>query len=387
MPTRRQILGAMAVLPLAGVTFPSWAAPGGGERLVVVILRGGLDGLSAVQPHADPDFARVRGPLALGAPDGLLDLDGTFGLHPSLARLHGLYRKGEAAVLHATTTPYRDRSHFSGQDTLENGTTSATGARDGWLARALPMVRPGSDAIAVSESVPYLLRGAKRVASWAPASRRPVDEDTMARLTLLYAEDPLFAGALDEALQADALSGKPGRAKTDGPPPDRFSVLMDSAARFLAKPDGPRVAVVNMGGWDTHTNQNARLTRLLGSLDSGLDTLCTTLGDAWRRTAVLVVTEFGRTVAINGTKGTDHGTGGIALLAGGAIKGGRVIADWPGLAQASLLDGRDLRPTLDLRAAAKGLLHDHLRIATSALDTTVFPESGGVRPLQGLIRA
>jgi uncharacterized protein (DUF1501 family) len=389
MPTRRQILGAMAALPLAGLALPVWAQESGERRFIVVILRGGLDGLSAVQAYGDPDFAGMRGTLALGKPGtqgGVLDLDGTFGLHPSLAGLHTLYGKGELAVIHAAASPYRERSHFSAQDTLENGTNSATGARDGWLARTLPLVRP-EGAIAIAEAIPYLLRGGPNVTAWAPSSRKAVDEDTMSRLQMLYAEDPLLSSALEEALQADALAGDTATAHKGGPPPDRFRTQMEAAARFLLQPTGPRVAVVNFGGWDTHAIQNSRLHQLLARLDNGMDGLRTGLGEAWRHTAVLVVTEFGRTVAINGTGGTDHGTAGIAFLAGGAINGGRVIADWPGLARASQLDGRDLRPTTDLRAVAKGVLADHMKLSAAALDSRIFPESGSVKAIEGLIRA
>jgi uncharacterized protein (DUF1501 family) len=390
MPTRRQILAGMAVLPLAGMAFPALGAQGDGDRrLVVVVLRGAMDGLSAVPAFGDPDFARLRGPLDLGRPGGeggVLDLDGTFGLHPRLAGLHRLYGKGELAVIHAVATPYRERSHFSGQDTLENGTSSATGARDGWLARTLPMVTP-DDAVAVAESVPYLLRGAAHVTAWTPSRRMPVDEDTMDRLETLYAEDPALSNVLGEALLADSLAGEPEPAQPGAPRRDRFQVQMSAAARFLSQPSGPRIAVLNSVGWDTHINQPGRLERQFTSLDAGIEALRAGLGDAWRRTAVLVVSEFGRTVAINGSRGTDHGTGGAAFLLGGAVNGGRVLADWPGLAQDRLLDGRDLRPTLDLRAVAKGVLHDHLKIAGGALDSRIFPESGSARAVRDLIRA
>ncbi len=391
MPTRRQILAAMMAAPLAGVSFPgvSWAMrPQGEARLAVIIMRGGMDGLSAVPAHGDPDFTRRRGKLDLGPPrdGGVLGLDATFGLHPKLATLHGLYGKGELAVIHATSSPYRDRSHFSGQDVLENGTTTDKGASDGWLGRSLGQAPSPEKAIAVRETVPLLLRGGKGVTSWSPSVLPEVDEDTLRRVSALYEGDPLFAGALEAAIGINQVAGKGMEDRNAKGRVQRVSELMQAAGKFLAAEGGPHVAVVDMGGWDTHARQNGILDGQFAMLDQGVAALRGALGEAWRRTAVLTVTEFGRTVAANGSGGTDHGTGGVAFLLGGAVSGGRVIADWPGLSNSALLDGRDLRPTTDLRAVAKGLLGDHLRVAPKALDTVVFPGSENVKPMQGLLR-
>lgn len=395
MPTRRQILGAMMALPLTSLSFPvlsrAAAARSGEARLAVIVMRGGMDGLAAVPAYGDPSFSGLRGALDPGPPrdGGVLDLDGTFGLHPRFSTLHGLYGTGELAVIHAASSPYRDRSHFSGQDVLENGTLTDRGARDGWLGRSLAHTAPGpGKAIAVRETVPLLLRGGKGVTSWSPSPLPDVDGDTLQRIALLYENDPLFAGALNSAVgikeivARDDLGGgkvKPGRVQGVGG-------LMQAAGRIMAADDGPRVAVIDMDGWDTHARQASLLDSQFNVLDQGLATMKTALGDAWRHTAVLTITEFGRTVAVNGTGGTDHGTGGVAFLLGGAVNGGRVIADWPGLAQAALLDSRDLRPTIDLRAVAKGILGDHLRVASAALDKTVFPGSESIKPMAGLIR-
>ena len=382
MPTRRRILQAMAALPFVSFGFPAFAGPSAGAaRLVVLVLRGGMDGLAAVPAHGDPGYAGRRGALALDRPD-ILDLDGTFGLHPGLSTLHALYGKGELAVIHACCSPYHDRSHFAGQDVLENGALTDRGAADGWLARALS--HTPLQAIAIGETVPLLLRGGTRVASWAPSAMPIVDEDTLQRIALLYEADPLFAEALESALGANAIANDAARRRPQ--PADRFQVLMSAAGRFLAAPEGPGVAVVDLGGWDTHSGQRGRLDRHFGILDQGIAALRDSMGSTWSRTAVLAVTEFGRTAAINGTGGTDHGTGGAAFLLGGAVQGGRVVADWPGLQSAALLDGRDLRPTTDLRAIAKGVLHDHLGVPRAALESSVFPESGNVPPLSGLIR-
>lgn len=383
MPTRRRILQAMAALPILSLGFPALAHPSAGEaRLMVLVLRGGMDGLAAVPAPGDPAYAARRGALAVPKAD-VLDLDGTFGLHPGLSTLHALYGKGELAILHACCSPYRDRSHFAAQDMLENGMVPGRRAADGWLARALPYTE--SHAIAVGETVPLLLRGGKGAASWAPSAMPVIDEDTLRRIAMLYEADPLFAEALDSALGANAIASDAARRRPG--PADRFRTLMGAAGRFLAAPEGPRVAVVELGGWDTHSDQRGRLDRQFGVLDQGIAALRDSAGTAWPAMAVLAVTEFGRTAAINGTGGTDHGTGGAAFLLGGAVRGGRVVADWPGLQSAALLDGRDLRPTTDLRAIIKGVLRDHLGVPRQALDTAVFPESGSVAPLSGLIRA
>jgi uncharacterized protein (DUF1501 family) len=162
------------------------------------------------------------------------------------------------------------------------------------------------------------------------------------------------------------------------------------AATLMRSEGGPDVAVIEAGGWDTHANQGGAkgaLAQRLAGLDQALRGLADELGPLWPQTAVLVVTEFGRTAAMNGTRGTDHGTGGCAFLAGGAVRGGRVMADWPGLARAALLDARDLRPTLDLRSIFKGVLDEHMHVGAKTLATRIFPDSSGARPLQGLMRA
>jgi len=394
--TRRRVLGCMAgglaVLPLGGVRV-ALAAMAGERRLVVVILRGALDGLAAAPPYADPDYRSVRGALALH--DEILDLDGKFGLHPSLAALHEMYRAHELAVVHAVATPYRSRSHFDGQDLLENGTGEPRAAQDGWLNRAIGLMGRGDRRIglAVGETVPLLLRGATPVSSWAPQNLPGVDEDFLTRLAALYRHDPLLGPAIREGVAAqrmnDSVLGEGAKAAPGGP-----RVMLKAAAnavgKLLADPRGPRVAVLEVGGWDTHANQGVKDGRLAGNLamlDDGLAGLKTALDASWRDTAVLVVTEFGRTAAPNGTNGTDHGTGGIAFVAGGAVAGGRVVTRWPGLARSRLFEGRDLAPTTDLRAIAKALLVGHLGIDTASVDRVVFPNSGNVAALTGLARA
>jgi uncharacterized protein (DUF1501 family) len=396
MPTRRSLLTAGASLTLlAPLARFAHAAPRGDARLVLVILRGGLDGLAAVAPHAEPQYAALRGPLALarpGAEGGALDLDGTFGLHPALTHLHALYRAGEALVLHAAATPYRERSHFDAQKVLEAGGENAASAASGWLNRALGQLAAQGDtppAIALADSIPLVLRGELAVTSWAPSRLPESDEDTLARVRRLYeAAAPELAATLDSALAARDLAGDAGDASMGGGRGGQaVAPLASAAARFLASPTGPRIAVLDVGGWDTHANQGGAqgpLALRLRSLDAGLEMLHTGLGEQWRNTTVLVVTEFGRTVAVNGTRGTDHGTAGCAFLAGGAVAGGRVIGDWPGLAARDLHEGRDLRATTDLRALFKAVLRERFGIDEGPLARAIFPGSEAVPPLEGL---
>lgn len=359
-------------------------------RFVLVILRGALDGLGAVAPYGDGNYAGKRGSLAITSP--ALKLDGMFALHPSLAQLHARYQAKELLVFHAAASPYRERSHFDGQDLLENGTASAAGIHDGWLNRMLPLLplartrKTEEIAVAVAQNVPLVLRGAARVNSWAPSQLPETDSDTLERIADLYANDPLLASRLQSALAANSMvSEGPGTNARD--PAGQFNAVAAAAGKLLSG-DRSRIAVVDVNGWDTHANQGAetgQLANRLRGLDQGLETLRTTLGPAWSKTAALVVTEFGRTVAVNGTRGTDHGTGTCAFLVGGAVAGGRVIADWPGLSNQALYQGRDLQPTLDLRSVFKGMLAAHLSVKESDLEERVFPGSREAPPLERLI--
>jgi uncharacterized protein (DUF1501 family) len=392
-------LAAAAALPAASLATADAAASAAAPRLVVVILRGALDGLAAVPPHADPNYEGLHRELAIAAPgaaDGALALDGNFGLHPALSFLHERYLAGELIVFQAISSPYRDRSHFDGQNVLENGLAKPLGTADGWLNRALATLpRSRADAaVAVSQNVPLILRGEAPVISKSPQVTPDMDEDLLGRLQDLYSKDDWFSARLSEALQTEKLAdgaGNPAAANMMGAKaPDRITPVARMAATLMRSDGGPQVAVFEATGWDTHANQGGArgaLAQRLGGLDKALRALSDELGPVWTRTAVLIVTEFGRTAAVNGTRGTDHGTAGCAFLAGGAVRGGRVITDWPGLSRAALLDGRDLRPTLDLRSVFKAVLSDHLHINAGSLDARVFPDSDAARPLRGLIRA
>lgn len=368
-------------------------------RFVLALLRGGLDGLSAVPPYADPDYARLRRQIAIAAPGrdgGALDLDGRFGLHPSLAFLHEAYADGELAVLHAVATPYRERSHFDAQDVLESGFPAPHADRTGWLNRALAALPRSAQlanaqrrGVALGQNVPLVLRGPAEVVSWSPSRLPPLDSDTVARISDLYAGDELLSRRLADAL---ALKSQVPASMDGGGAPGRRAELLETvtaAARFLRDDDGPSVAVFDTTGWDTHANEGGArgpLAARLEALDTALRELKRGLGPAWERTVVLVATEFGRTAEANGSRGTDHGTAGAAFLLGGAVAGGRVVADWPGLAPSALYEGRDLAPTLDLRSVLKGVLGEHLGVAERALETDVFPESRAAPLLHGLVR-
>jgi uncharacterized protein (DUF1501 family) len=416
---RRFLIGAGALAAAAACPEVLFAHTGGSSRLVVVILRGALDGLAAVPPYADPDYAGLHRDLAIAAPggtDGAWRLDNTFGLHPSLTFLHERFCAGELIVFQAVASPYRDRSHFDGQNVLENGLTKPIGTADGWLNRALAALpgglRPAQQrAVAISQNVPLILRGDVDVLSKSPQATPDVDEDLLTRLADLYSKDDWFSARLSEAVQTEKMAddaaalnlsqdagmsptsgaSTPGAAGVARPAaPDRVSAVARMAATLMRSEGGPEVAVIEASGWDTHANQGGvkgTLAQRLAGLDAALRSLADELGPLWPQTAVLVVTEFGRTAAMNGTRGTDHGTGGCAFLAGGAVKGGRVITDWPGLTRSALLDNRDLRPTLDLRSVFKGVLAEHMNIDANTLSRRVFPDSNGARPLQGLIRA
>ena len=408
LPSRREaLLGAGALF--AWSQMPRLArAEGRDPRMLVIVLRGALDGLGAVAPVGDPDWIGLRGDraLVLDGKTPALPLDSFFALNPAMPSLYRLYKAQQATIVHATATPYRERSHFDGQDVLESGIARPGAVATGWLNRALVGLASegqvdlrGSRALSVGAVTPLVVRGNAPVMSWVPQELLPASDDTQARLLDLYQHtDPRLAVALEARIRLAALaSGGVDGAKPDGaslPPPGiarvraYFAEAAGAAARLLAKPDGPRVGAVGFVGWDTHINEGAasgQLANLLGALDGALAAIETNMGEAWRETVVAVVTEFGRTAHINGTDGTDHGTGTVAFLAGGALRGGRVIADWPGLKTAQLYEARDLKPTTDLRAVLKGLLRDHLRVEERALASSVFPDSADVVPTAGLV--
>ncbi len=395
MVDRRDILkiaGASAVAAaLPRLVFAETPAK---ARLVLVILRGAVDGLALAAPYGDGNYRARRGELALdrpGSEHGVLKLDGMFGLHPSMPELYRDFERKDALIVHATASPYRQRSHFDGQDVLENGGAETGLLQDGWLNRALGPLNGASGseiALAVMHNTPLVLRGSHAVTSWAPSKLPDVDDDTVQRLADLYAEHEFFAVRLAQALKARSIA-----ADMDDMPELRggaryMLTLMESTARFLKAEDGPRIAVLEAGGWDTHADQGGAagtLATRFAALDTALAALRDGLGEAWQSTVVAVVTEFGRTVQVNGTRGTDHGTATAAVLLGGAVNGGRVVSDWPGLGKHDLFEDRDLKPTIDLRSVFKAILVDHLRLPSRAVERDVFPDSRSARALRDLI--
>jgi uncharacterized protein (DUF1501 family) len=388
-PTRRGLLLGLGAAAVLGDARLALAQAPGERRLVVVLLRGAMDGLYAVQPYGDRDFAALRGALAMPEPGregGLLDLGGTFGLHPAMGGLHAMYRANEMAIVHAVAGPYRNRSHFEAQDLMEGGT--AQRLTSGWLNRALQSMpaagesRPG---LAIGTGVPLLLRGPAPVGSYAPPGLDRPSPDLVLRLAALHDKDAVTARIFREGMRARGFAEHTLGVETD---PDRgsFARLAQAAGRLLAERGGPRVAALELGGWDTHVQQANRIVQPLRTLDAGLVALKTALGTAWTQTAVLVMTEFGRTARPNGNLGTDHGTAGVAFVLGGAIAGGKVLADWPGLSADNLFENRDLRPTVDVRALPKALLRSHLRLTDAAV-AQAFPGSEQVAPMRGVLRA
>jgi uncharacterized protein (DUF1501 family) len=320
-------------------------------------------------------------------------LDSLFALHPAMPELARMYQQKQAAVIHAVSTPYRDRSHFDGQDVLESGFAGPGRVQSGWLNRALEALPAGDrvlSALAVGPTAPLVLRGAARTVGWAPAALPHADDDTATRLVELYRRrDPALALALSQGLQLDKTAyGEDIKPKPGSNGAAAMRLVARGAAKLMASDDGPRIAAIAFDGWDTHANEGGpvgRLALLLSGLDGALAEFESGLGERWRDTVMVVATEFGRTARINGTQGTDHGTGTIALLAGGAVKGGRVISDWPGLKPANLYEARDLAPTIDLRAVLKGVLRDHLGLGERVLAEKVFPDSTAVNLMSGLV--
>ena len=372
---RAALLGLSSVATMGGASLALASAPGE-KRFVVVIQRGAMDGMAAVVPHGDPGYIALRG----AAPDGLLDLGGFYGLHPALAGMHVLYQAHELLPVHAVAGPYRVRSHFEAQDYLESGADHRMNS--GWLNRAVGAM--GGSALAVGVSVPLLLRGSASVSNWAPHGLAEPPPELYAAIAAMNQSDPIIGPAILAGLKERGFSDRTLMGQTPENNRNAFPAVASAAGVLMRAPDGPRIAAMEIGGWDTHTAQANRLTGPLKQLDQGMVALKTGLGDAWKHTVVLIMTEFGRTARMNGTGGTDHGTGGVAFVLGGAVKGGRVQATWPGLAPNQLFENRDLAPTTDLRSVAKGLLASHLGLGAPALEQ-VFPGGSVATAMRGLV--
>ncbi|MBC7698169.1 MAG: DUF1501 domain-containing protein [Bacteroidia bacterium] len=350
------------------------------RRFIFIIQRGAADGLNTVIPYADPAYAKLRGGLAIDVAQAT-KLDGMFALHASLAETAKMYSAGQALFVQAVASPYRDRSHFDGQNVLETGGLVPYQMKDGWMNRLLTLLPTSqNEAIAFASTIPMALRGKAEVTSYAPSALPQASDDLLMRVSQLYAEDAqlhsIWSAAMDAKNMSDDTSNKQD--------PASFGKL---AASFLERADGPKVAMIETGGWDTHTAQEGRLARQLKSLDTLMAALRDGLGDTWATTTVVVATEFGRTAAANGTGGTDHGTGASAMILGGDVKGGRVIADWPGLNNSNLYEGRDLKPTMNLDVLIASAAGQSFGIEPMKVAKILFPESTIAKPLEGLFRS
>jgi uncharacterized protein (DUF1501 family) len=377
-------LGGVATFALPTVRF---AQVPGSSKLVFVLLRGGFDGLAAVVPVDDPGYTALRGAMAFNVAD-LVRIEPGFGLAPGLAPLKALWDDGQLVALHAMAIPYRTRSHFDGQAILETGLDRPDGASDGWLNRLLQVMEGRRSGIAVAAGMPRSLMGPHEVTTWSPARLGIVEGAYVDRLSLLYRRDPDLHGSFEAALQMQEIApdmdmAMGGRASRGQP-----SAIMSAAARLLRQPDGPNVAALEFSGWDTHANQGlvgGQLDRLLAQLSAGLLTLRTEMGTEWANTTVVVMTEFGRTARPNGTLGTDHGTAGAGFVIGPNVAKSAVVADWPGLSERALYEGRDLRPTLDTRTVLKGVVGGVFDLTSGQADR-VFPGTAGMRGMVELMR-
>ncbi|MFM0740488.1 DUF1501 domain-containing protein [Paraburkholderia xenovorans] len=381
MLSRRKFLsvaaaGAGAMLIAPRIAFASVATD---RRFVFVIQRGAADGLNIVVPYAEPAYATLRGALAIDTANATR-LDGTFALHPALTQTAAMYAKHEALFVHAVASPYRDRSHFDGQNVLETGGTAPYQMKDGWLNRLVAQLPATRDnAIAFAPTVPMALRGPAAVTSYAPSGLPQAPDDLLTRVSQLYDQDAQLRPLWESAMTARGLAGDAG-ARQD---PASVGKL---AAGFLSREDGPRIAMIETGGWDTHTAQNPRLANQLKALDTMIAALRDGMGAQWSKTTVLVATEFGRTAAANGTGGTDHGTGSVAMVFGGAVAGGRVMADWPGLKPADLYEARDLKPTASLDALIAGVASESLGLDPGRTAVALFGKTAA-KPLTALVHA
>jgi uncharacterized protein (DUF1501 family) len=367
---RRLILSGLAGTSLALTPRLAFATADTDRRFIFIIQRGAADGLGILAPVGDPAFASARGELAANALSGA-KLDGLFTLHPQMATGAALFRQKQAAFYHAIASGYRERSHFDGQNLLETAGTRPFGRDDGWMNRLLGLLqKTESKALALATAIPPALRGPVSVSSYAPSRLPDADAALIERVAMLYAEDAQLAPLWASASQTEAMAGG------IDPSAGRGGVAAGKlVASLMASADGARVAMIETGGWDTHINQEGRLGTALKGVDEMIETLRTELGQAWSKTLVLVATEFGRTVHVNGTRGTDHGTASAAMLFGGGLSiGGKIVADWPGLSPSQLYEGRDLKPTMRFESMVIAALSSHYGIDPDQLQRTVFPD-------------
>ncbi|HTV46342.1 MAG TPA: DUF1501 domain-containing protein [Stellaceae bacterium] len=392
---RRAVLRAsagMALLPLGRAAWAATAA-GGPQRLIVVLLRGAVDGLNVVVPYAEEAYYAARPTIAIarpGTPGGVLALDARFGLHPALSSLLPLWREGTLGFIHAAGSPDPNRSHFEAQRYIENGTPGDSTTPDGWMNRllqTLPGPHDPAEAISLGPTLPRILSGSAPATNLelGPEAARPLPIDQprlAAAFDRLYAGDDALARAYREGRQARSevladLAREAAVADAGAPPPRSFAARAARLGRLIGGDPRIRLAFIALGGWDTHVAEGGhqgQLANRLRPLGDGLAALAGGLGTSWRDTVIVVLSEFGRTVHENGDRGTDHGHGNVIWVAGGAINGGRVYGEWPGLAPDQLYQHRDLAITTDFRAALAAILSAHLHLRDDQLDR-VFPDA------------
>lgn len=376
MTTRRHFLkgvgAASLVTLLPNFSFASTLSP---NVLIWITLRGAMDGLNVVVPSFDEHYQKLRPTIAL-TKDQLNPLEKGFGLHPALKSVHQMYQDKQAMFVHACATGYRSRSHFDGQKILENGSTDPFDPV-GWLNRFLS-TQQNNQAIAIDAGLPLIAQGDVKVSSWFPHKLKAKEEQANL-LAEMFQSDAKLSANFEEAMKLESMSMGGNQNK-------QFTNLAKQAGKFVSSPNGPNIVVLELGGWDTHSSQGAdkgRLANQLNKFDQGMAALKSALGEKWPSTVVIAASEFGRTAAENGTKGTDHGTGNAMLVMGGAVQRSRVLSDWPGLASNQLYQGRDLQPTLDVRAVIKGVLEQHMGADQTTLNST-FPETQDIQPIRVL---
>ncbi|MBW4537299.1 MAG: DUF1501 domain-containing protein [Pleurocapsa minor HA4230-MV1] len=391
---RRNFLTA-AGLATGGMLLPigcnSWVAQQvnskNRKRLVVVFLRGAVDGLNMVIPHQEAEYYEARPTIAIPypqQPQGTLDLDGFFGLHPQLKELMPFWNRQQLAFVHASGSPVLERSHFQAQDYWENGTPGVKDTPDGWMNRLLaqlPQDRP-TQAVNVGVTTPYILKGQMAIASLKPGlnSAVPIPSDNLAvrqAFSQLYSgSDPLSQAYQTGSKARDIVMSELAQEMIEASRgAKRVNAFVDDAvevAKLMVGNAQTQLAFMQIGGWDTHVNQNPLLERLLPSLGEGLATLAHGLEPIFADTVIAVISEFGRTVRENGNKGTDHGYGNVIWLLGGAVRGGNVYGEWLGLGESAIEQNRDLPVTTDFREIFSAILHQHLSVPSDRLNQ-VFP--------------
>lgn len=369
---RRTLIGASAAVASAAL-MPriAFGAPHAGtKRLVFILQRGAADGLGIIAPIGDPAYAGLRGALAEDY-DGAPQIGGLFALHPSLSNSATMFAKGEMMAVHAVASTYRDRSHFDGQNILESGGSRPYQRKDGWLNRLVGLL-PGEaeSGLALSQTIPLALQGPNKAGSFAPSRLPDAKDDFVRRIGQMYMADERLHALWEDGIATRALA----ETMDDGSGNIRQAADIGAlAARMLSSEQGARIAMIETSGWDTHFGQRQRLARELGGLDAMIAALKQGMGQHWADTLVIVATEFGRTAAVNGTNGTDHGTASATLLYGGSVNGGSVLGDWPGLRQTDLYEGRDLRPTSGLENIIASTCASHFGLDADLTRRTLYP--------------